>query len=126
MAKRPSKQYPQVLKTLMAEKSRILSQAQAFSLMGLEETARPLWLAAAGREEQIAPHLEVLGRDSEAALHRVSAASCYEKSGEFSRAANLYRAAMTGPLPERELAHVRESLSKCLAQLPLDPLPSAG
>ena len=98
MRKRVAKPYGERVKDLMAEKSRVLSQAQAFADMGLEETARPLWSCAASYEERIAPLLDVIGRDAEAALHRISAASCFESCREWSRAANLYRAALAGPL----------------------------
>ena len=42
--------------------------------------------------------LDALGRELEGAMHRISAASCYEKVGDASRAVNLYRAALSGPL----------------------------
>jgi hypothetical protein len=101
----------------MAEKSRVLSKAQAFSSMGLEETAGPVWSSAASYEERIAPLLEVIGRDAEAALHRASAASCFVKSGDLSRAANLYRAALAGPLSDAAKLDVERELSACLKQL---------
>ena len=44
--------------------------------------------------------MDGIGRDAEAALHRVSAAGCFMKSGDLSRAANLYRAALAGPLSD--------------------------
>jgi hypothetical protein len=50
-------------------------------------------------------------------VHRVSAASCYRKAGEFSRAANLYRAALSGPLPDATCDEVRRMLDDCLAEL---------
>lgn len=90
---------PQTLQDLLAEKSRLLSQAQAFDTMGLLETAKPLWLSAAAYEERVAPLMESVGRATEAALHRVSAASCYAKAGYLSQAINLCRAALAGPLP---------------------------
>ena len=68
-------------------------------------------------EERIAPLLDVIGRDAEAAIHRVSAAACFEKSGDFSRAANLYRAAPGGPLPDPARTDVERKLSACLKQL---------
>jgi hypothetical protein len=117
MAKRRAEPYGERVKAMMAEKSRLLSKAQAFAEMGLEETARPLWSCAAASEERIAPLLDVIGRDAEAALHRVSAAACWEKSGEFSRAANLYRAAQGGPLSDAARADVERRLSTCLKQL---------
>src|SRR5271169_5380117 len=98
MTSRPAKPYGKRVKELMAEKSRLLSKAKAFSDMGLEETAGPVWTCAATCEERIAPLLDAIGRDAEAALHRVSAAACFANSGDLSRAANLYRAALAGAL----------------------------
>ena len=117
MKKRVAKPYGERVKDLMAEKSRVLSQAQAFTDMGLEETARPLWSCAASYEERIAPLLDVIGRDAEAALHRISAAACFEKCRDWSRAANLYRAALAGPLPDAAKADVERRLSACLKRL---------
>ena len=71
MTKRQARPYGERVKELMAEKSRLLSKAQTFVDMGLEETARPVWSCAASYEERIAPLLDVIGRDAEAALHRV-------------------------------------------------------
>jgi hypothetical protein len=104
----------------MAEKSRLLSKAKAFSDMGLCETAGPLWSSAASHEERIAPLLDLIGRDAEAALHRVSAAGCYAKSGDQSRAANLYRAALAGPLSDLARTDVERELSACLRLLHQD------
>jgi hypothetical protein len=117
MTKHQPKPYGERVKKLMAEKSRLLSKAQAFSDMGLEETARPMWSCVASYEERIAPLLDVIGRDAEAALHRVSAAACFAKSGDSSRAANLYRAALAGPLSDAARADVERELSTCLKQL---------
>jgi hypothetical protein len=102
---------------LLAEKSAILSKAQALTTMGMGETAQPLWLTAASLEERIAPLLEASGEDLEAAVHRISAASCYEKAGDPSRAANLYRAALGGPLREVTRKEVEAMLAACLARL---------
>ena len=98
MARTKTRPYPPALQELMAEKSSALMKAQTFEDMGLDETAVPLWALAASQEERIAPWMEAVGRDLEAAVHRVSAASCYRKAGDPSRAANLYRAALAGPL----------------------------
>ena len=65
----------------MHRKSEILSKAQVFWEVGMTETAQPLWLSAANYEEHIAPMLDALGRELEGAMHRISAASCYEKAG---------------------------------------------
>jgi hypothetical protein len=117
MKKRVPRPYGERVKALMAEKSRVLTQAQAFADMGLEEMARPLWSSAASYEERIAPLLDDIGRDAEAALHRISAASCLEKCHEWSRAANLYRAALAGPLSDAVRADVERMITACLKQL---------
>ena len=76
-----TKPYTKTLKETMRRKSEILSKAQAFWEVGMTEMAQPLWLSAATYEEHIAPMLDALGRELEGAIHRISAASCYEKSG---------------------------------------------
>ena len=101
----------------MAEKSAILSKAQALTTMGLPETAQPLWASAAAHEEQIASLLDAHGDNLEAAVHRISAASCYQKAGDPSRATNLYRAALAGPLRETSRKEVETMLAVCLKLL---------
>jgi hypothetical protein len=101
----------------MGKKSYILSKAHALSEIGLTETAQPLWASAASYEERIAPLLDALGRELEAAVHRLSAASCYQQAGDLSRAANLYRAALAGPLRDDTRQDVEKMLIDCLAQL---------
>ena len=59
----------------------------------------------------------MIGRDAEAALHRISAAACFEKCRDWSRAANLYRAAMAGPLSDAAKTDVERKLSACLKKL---------
>ncbi|MBI1927931.1 hypothetical protein HYR99_27280 [Candidatus Poribacteria bacterium] len=68
-------------------------------------------------EERIAPLLDILGRELEGAVHRISAASCYQKAGDLSRAVNLYRAALAGPLHDDTRQEVEKMLNDCLAQL---------
>jgi hypothetical protein len=101
----------------MAQKSGVLSKAQALSTMGQVETAQPLWASAASYEERIAALLDAYGDSLEAAVHRISAASCYQKAGEPSRATNLYRAALAGPLREGTRNDVEVMLKDCLALL---------
>ena len=113
--------YTKTLKETIRRKSEILSKAQAFWEIGMMETAQPLWLSAATYEEYIAPMLDALGRELEGALHRISAASCYEKAGDLSRAVNLYRAALSGPLREDTRAEVENMLSACLVALNHQP-----
>lgn len=112
-----TKPYTKTLKETMSQKSEILSKAQALWEVGMIETAQPLWLSAATYEEHIAPMLDVLGRELEGAIHRISAASCYEKAGEPSRAVNLYRAALSGPLRDDTRQEVESMLSACLVTL---------
>ena len=101
----------------MAEKSAILIKAQALTTMGLPETAQPLWATGATYEERIASLLDAHGENLEASVHRISAASCYQKAGDPSRATNLYRAALAGPLPDVTRKEVEEMLAGCLALL---------
>jgi hypothetical protein len=54
-----------LLDELLAEKSAVLSQAQALTAMGMGQSAQPLWASAAALEERIAPllaELDHLGR----------------------------------------------------------------
>jgi hypothetical protein len=101
----------------MATKSATLSKAQAFTTMGLAETAQPLWAAAASYEERIASLLDAHGEGLEAAVHRISAASCYRKAGDPSRATNLFRAALAGPIRPATRKDVEAMLQACLALL---------
>lgn len=109
-----------LVEELMAEASFVLSKAQAFQAMGMGETAQTLWLSAASLQERIAPLLDADGESLEAAVYRMSAASCYEKAGDPSRAANLYQAALAGPLREETRKEVEEMLVACLARLKAD------
>ena len=117
MSKPKVKSYTKVIKDLMGEKTHILSKAHVLSEMGMLETAQPLWMSAAVYEESIAPLLDGLGRELEAAVHRVSAASCYQNAGDLIRAVNLYRAALAGPLRDDTRQEVDKMLTDCLSQL---------
>jgi hypothetical protein len=114
VAKAKVKRYPPSLLELMASKTAMLMKARTFAEMGMAETAQPMWGMAASYEEQIAPLLDLLGRDLEAAASRISAASCYQKGGDLSRAANLYRAALAGPLRPNTRRDVEAMLAGCL------------
>ncbi|MBY0526544.1 MAG: hypothetical protein K2R98_24325 [Gemmataceae bacterium] len=118
MAKAKSKPYPPSLLELMAVKTAVLLKARTFADMGMAETAQPMWAVAASHEERIAPLLDLLGRDLEAAAaSRMSAASCYQKGGDLSRAANLYCAALAAPLRARTRRNVEAMLAGCLEEL---------
>jgi hypothetical protein len=117
MAKAKAKRTLTLLEKLMADKSFVLSKAQAFQTMEMGEAVQTLWASAASLEERIAPLLDAGGEALEAAVHRISAASCYEKSGELSRAVNLYQAALAGPLCAVTRTAVEGLLAGCLARL---------
>ncbi len=117
MARSKVKPSPHRVDELLGEKSAVLSKAQALTTMGLSETAQPLWAAAASYEERIASLLDAHGDNREAAVHRISAASCYQKAGDPSRATNLFRAALAGPLRTVTRKQVEDMLAECLALL---------
>ena len=64
MAKTKTRPYPPALLELMASKTGILMKARTFADMGMQETAQPMWVAAAVYEERIAPRLDALGRSA--------------------------------------------------------------
>ena len=117
MAKAKAKPYPPSLLELMASKTALLMKARTFADMGMAETAQPIWTAAASCEERIAPLLDALGRHLEAAASRISAASCYQKGGDLSRAVNLYQAALAAPLRPNTRRDVESMLAGCLDEL---------
>jgi hypothetical protein len=117
LVRKSKKAQEKIVLALMAEKTRMLTQAQALEDLGMHDAARSLWTEIAGREERLAPLMEALGREREAALHRVSAASCYERVDDYSRAVNLYRAALAGPLLESTRQEVTEMVQRCLVSL---------
>jgi hypothetical protein len=117
MAKAKTKPYPPALLELMASKTAVLMKARTFADMGMAETAQPIWAAAASLEERIAPLLDLLCRDLEAAASRISAASCYQKGGDPTRAANLYHAALAAPLRPNTRRDVEAMLAGCLNEL---------
>ena len=117
MAKARTKAYPPSLLELMALKTAILLKARTFADLGMPETAQPIWTAAASYEERIAPLLDALGRSLEAAASRISAASCYQKGGDLSRAVNLYQAALAASLRPDTRRDVAAMLAGCLDEL---------
>jgi hypothetical protein len=100
----------------MEETSGMILKARALVAMGMPELSQSAWLAAAAGEEQVAPRLEALDRGREAAVHRLSAASCYQHGGDLAKALNLYRAALAGPLLENTRQETEQLLAACLAE----------
>jgi len=117
LAKARAKRTLTLVEELMAESSAVLSKTQAFVTMEMPQTAQILWASAAALQERIAPLLDADGEAREAAVYRMSAASCYEKAGDLSRAINLYQAALAGPLRSVTRKEVEGMLAACLACL---------
>ena len=93
------------------------SHAQALADYRRGEEVAAEWARAATCEEQVACLLEADGQEQEAAIHRVSAASCHEKLGQFTRAVTLLRAALCAQLPDDYRARVEQQRNRCLAQV---------
>src|SRR5439155_8053370 len=100
---------------MLGEASWLLSHAQALADYGRQEEAAAELVRAATCEEQVACLLEWATQDLEAAIHRVSAASCCEKLGQYTRAVTLLRAALAVPLQADYRARVEEQRTRCLS-----------
>lgn len=107
---------PTLIDRMLSETSWLLSHAQALSDYGRVEEAATELARAGASEEQVACLLEAHGQELEAAIHRVSAASCYEKLGEYVRAVTLLRAALSAPLENDYRGRVERLLARCLKQ----------
>ena len=104
------------LDKLLGEASWLLSHAQALADYGRTEEATAELARAARYEEQVACWLDAAGRAQEAAVHRVSAASCYEQLEEYTQAVTLLRAALSVPLTDDYRRNIEQRLAYCLAQ----------
>ena len=126
MPKRKASLYPPPVQDLIAAKSAVLSKAQAFAELGMADMVRTLWASAAEYEARLAPLLEALGHDLEAAVHRISGAGCYRRAGDLTGAANLYRGALAGPLLPHTRREVEQQLAECIAELSSSTFGSAS
>lgn len=106
------------LNTLLGEASWLLSHAQALADYGRKAEADTEFARAISCVERVAYLLDVAGREQEAAIHRVSAASCYEHLGERARAVTLLRAALSARLAADYRIRLGQQLARCLAQAP--------
>jgi hypothetical protein len=104
------------LEALLTEASWLLSHAEALSTYGRTEEAAREWERAAVLEDEVASWLDSAGREVEAAVHRVSAASCFERLEERVRAVTLLRAALSAKLPADYRARVETQLARLLAR----------
>ncbi len=116
MPRSKGKLAPSRIEEMLDEASWLLSHAQALADYRRPEEAASEYARAASCEEQVAGLLDADGQDLEAAIHRVSAASCYEKLGQYAQAVTLLRAALSAPLREDYRSRVEQLLKRCLAQ----------
>lgn len=107
---------PGLMERMLGEASWLLSHAQALADYGRPEEATVELARAAVCAEQVACLLEADGQEREAAIHRVSAAGCFQKLGQYPRAVTLLRAALSAPLPAAYRQRVEEQLARCLVQ----------
>jgi hypothetical protein len=105
------------IEQLLGEASWLLSHAQALADYGRQEEAAAELGRAASCEEQVACLLDADGQELEAAIHRVSAASCHEKLGQHVWAVTLLRAALSAPLHDEYHARVQQLLASSLTQV---------
>ena len=80
-----------VLDRLRAESSRRILRA----MTAASSEAKVKWLEAAASEEETACMFEAEKQDIDAAIHYVSAASCYAKAEQFAQSVPLLRAALS-------------------------------
>jgi hypothetical protein len=104
------------LERMLGEASWLLSHAEALRVYGRGEESEIELARAAACEEHVACLLEADGRSDEAAVHRVSAASCFEQLSQFSRAVTLLHAALSTELPADYRRRIEAQLDKCLKQ----------
>jgi hypothetical protein len=116
MARPKGKSSTSLIEQMLDEASWLLSHAQALGDYGRKDEAAAEWARATTCEEQVACLLDADGQELEAAIHRVSAASCCEKLGQHVRAVTLFRAALSAPLHDDYRARINGLLAPCLAQ----------
>src|SRR5437870_3828411 len=107
-----------LMEKMLDEASWLLSHAQALADYGRHDEAAAELDRAAICEEGVACLLEADGQELEAAIHRVSAASCHDKLGHYARAVTLLRAALSGPLSDDYRARVARQWKQSLAAMP--------
>jgi hypothetical protein len=116
MARPKGKSSTAIIEQMLDEASWLLSHAQALGDYGRSDEAAAELARAATCEEQVACLLDADGQALEAAIHRVSAASCREKLGQSVQAVTLFRAALSAPLPDDYRARVEGLLAPCLGR----------
>jgi hypothetical protein len=114
MARQNNKPSPALLDRMLGEASWLLSHAEALTDYGRPAEAAVELGRAALCEEQVACLLEAAEQPHEAAIHRVSAASCHEQREQYIQAVTLLRAALSAELSDDYRAGVEEQLARCL------------
>ena len=116
MSTRKTTKLESSLNALLGEASWLLSHAQSLADYERREEAEAELARAASCEEQVAYLLDAAGREQEAVIHRVSAASCYEQLGDHARAVTLLRAALSAKLVDDYRRRLEQQLASCLTK----------
>src|SRR6516162_1228241 len=103
-----------LLEGMLGNTSWLVSHAMALTEEGRGKEAETEWLRAGQREEQVACLLEAEGHDTEAAVHHVSAASCYARVHDYVRAVGLLRSALSFALRQAYRRDVQKLLEEWL------------
>jgi hypothetical protein len=93
-----------------------VSHAMGLAAFAPKQEVKQQWLQAAAMEEHAALVLEADGRGLEAAVHRISAASCFEEVEEYQRALTLLHAALSVEMRPVYRAKIEKQLKDCLAK----------
>ena len=99
----------------------MLLHAEALADYGRSQEAAAELARAASCEEEVACWLDAAGREREAVVHRVSAASCYKQLGEYTHAVTLLWAALSAPLSTEYQQSLRQQLDRCVTQVQEKP-----
>ena len=111
-----SKENNKLLDKLLGEASWLISHAQALADYGKTEEVKVELEKAANYEEEAAFLLDAIGRQEEATLHRVSAATCHEQLSNYPHAVTLLWATLAGDLTEGYRLKLENQIEYCIAQ----------
>src|SRR5713226_5349796 len=114
MSRREEKALAALIEEMMREASWLLSHAEALTDYRRGEEADVEWGRAAVCEDRVACLLEAASRDTEAAVHRLSAAACHERVHEYPQAVTQIRAALAGIPSGAPRTAAEQQLARCL------------
>ena len=100
----------------LREASWHISHAMELAMCAPKDKVESQWFLAASKEELAAFDLETEGLELEAAVHRISAASCYEMVKEYQRALTLLHAALSVPMRPAYRTKIEKQLKGCLVE----------